>query len=84
VSDRNLTLEVTDRGKEYIALQGYDPAYGARPLKRVIQRLIQDPLALMLLEGKFSDGDICRVDLAEDGQGLQISPVRSGTTEETH
>ena len=73
VADRNLTLEVTDKAKEYIAIQGYDPNYGARPLKRTIQRLIQDPLALMLLAGKFSDGDICRVDLAEDGQGLKIT-----------
>jgi ATP-dependent Clp protease ATP-binding subunit ClpB len=63
---------VTDKAKEYIATQGYDPHYGARPLKRTIQRLIQDPLALLLLEGRFSDGDICRVDLAKDGQGLEI------------
>ena len=73
VADRHLTLEVTDMAKEYIATQGYDPIYGARPLKRTIQRLIQDPLALMLLAGKFSDEDVCRVDLAEDGQGLKIS-----------
>jgi ATP-dependent Clp protease ATP-binding subunit ClpB len=73
VTDRHLTLEVSDKAKEYIAIQGYDPNYGARPLKRVIQRLIQDPLALMLLEGRFTEGDICRVDLAEDGQGLKIS-----------
>jgi ATP-dependent Clp protease ATP-binding subunit ClpB len=73
VSERHLTLEVSDKAKEYIAIQGYDPHYGARPLKRTIQRLIQDPLALMLLGGKYSDGDSCRVDLAEDGQGLTIT-----------
>jgi len=73
VSERHLTLEVSDKAKEYLAIQGYDPHYGARPLKRTIQRLIQDPLALMLLGGKYSDGDSCRVDLAEDGQGLTIT-----------
>ena len=78
VAERHLTLEVTDKAKEYIATQGYDPHYGARPLKRTIQRLIQDPLALMLLAGKFSDGDSCRVDLAEDGQGLTITIAADG------
>jgi len=73
VSDRHLTLEVTDKAKEFIAIQGYDPNYGARPLKRTIQRLVQDPLALMLLSGGYSDGDICRIDLATDGQGLEIT-----------
>jgi len=73
VSDRHLTLEVTDKAVEFIAIQGYDPNYGARPLKRTIQRLIQDPLALMLLGGKYSDGDMCKVDLAIDGQGLEIT-----------
>ena len=73
VAERHLTLDVTDRAAEYIATQGYDPVYGARPLKRTIQRLIQDPLALLLLAGKFADGDTVSVDLAEDGQGLLIS-----------
>lgn len=73
VAERQLTLEVTERAKEYIAVQGYDPVYGARPLKRTIQRLIQDPLSLLLLEGRFTAGEVCTVDLAEDGQGLKIT-----------
>lgn len=73
VAERQLTLEVTERAKEYIAVQGYDPVYGARPLKRTIQRLIQDPLSLLLLEGRFAAGEVCTVDLAEDGQGLKIT-----------
>ncbi len=73
VAARDLTLKVTDKASEYLATQGYDPLYGARPLKRTIQRLIQDPLALLLLEGKFLAGDTCLVDLAGDGQGLTIS-----------
>jgi ATP-dependent Clp protease ATP-binding subunit ClpB len=72
VAERHLTLDVSGRAAEYIATQGYDPVYGARPLKRTIQRLIQDPLALQLLEGKFAEGDTVKVDLADDGQGLLI------------
>ncbi len=72
LSERHLTLNVSDGAKEYLAQEGYDPAYGARPLKRTIQRKIQDPLALMLLEGKFAEGDTVRVDLAVGGDGVVI------------
>ncbi|HUG36556.1 MAG TPA: ATP-dependent chaperone ClpB, partial [Candidatus Limnocylindrales bacterium] len=54
---RRVTLELTPAAKELLAREGYDPAYGARPLKRTIQRMIQDPLALRLLNGDFADGD---------------------------
>jgi ATP-dependent Clp protease ATP-binding subunit ClpB len=73
LAERHLQLTVSDRAREYLATEGYDPSYGARPLKRTIQRLLQDPLALMLLEGRFGDGDMVRVDLAEEGKGLVIS-----------
>ncbi len=73
LAERHLRLTVSDRAREYIASEGYDPAYGARPLKRTIQRLLQDPLALMLLEGKFAEEAEIRVDLATDGQGLVIA-----------
>jgi len=65
---RKLTLEITERAKALIADQGYDPAYGARPLKRTIQRLIQNPLAVKILEGEFKDGD--RVKIDSDGETL--------------
>jgi ATP-dependent Clp protease ATP-binding subunit ClpB len=55
--DRRIQLELTDRAKEWLAKEGFDPAYGARPLKRVLQKEIQDKLALKLLEGKFKEGD---------------------------
>jgi ATP-dependent Clp protease ATP-binding subunit ClpB len=58
---------VTDAAKELLAAEGYDPTYGARPLKRTIQRLIQDPLALRLLEREFVEGDTVVVDVAADG-----------------
>ncbi len=59
---QNITLELSDAAKEFIAREGYDPVYGARPLKRAIQRDILDPLSLALLEGKFRDGQLIRVD----------------------
>jgi ATP-dependent Clp protease ATP-binding subunit ClpB len=59
---RHVHLEVTPAAKALIAAQGYDPVYGARPLKRVIQRLLQNPIALELLEGNFHEGDTIRVE----------------------
>ena len=67
LAERRLELELTDAAKEVLAEAGWDPAYGARPLKRAIQRLVENPLALRLLEGDFADGDTIRVD-AEDGE----------------
>jgi ATP-dependent Clp protease ATP-binding subunit ClpB len=62
LADRELSLELTDAAKEALAEAGWDPAYGARPLKRAIQRLLENPLALRLLEGEFVGGDTIRVD----------------------
>jgi ATP-dependent Clp protease ATP-binding subunit ClpB len=64
LAGRKLDIEVTDAAKEYLAREGFDPLYGARPLKRTIQRLVQDPLARRVLEGEFHDGDRARVDVA--------------------
>ena len=68
---RRLSLVVTDAAKAWLARAGYDPAYGARPLKRLIQRTIGDQLALALLQGKYTDGDTITVDVSagEDAQG---------------
>jgi ATP-dependent Clp protease ATP-binding subunit ClpB len=67
LAERGLRLELTDAAKETLAEAGWDPTYGARPLKRAIQRLLENPLALRLLEGDFSEGDTVRVD-AGDGE----------------
>jgi ATP-dependent Clp protease ATP-binding subunit ClpB len=67
LSERRVTLVVTDAARKLLAKRGRDPVYGARPLKRAIQRLLQDPLAMMLLEGKFSEGETIEVD-AKDGE----------------
>jgi ATP-dependent Clp protease ATP-binding subunit ClpB len=68
LAERNLGLELTDAALDHIAKVGYDPDYGARPLKRVIQKEIADSVALGLLKGDYSDGDIVVVDAANDGQ----------------
>jgi ATP-dependent Clp protease ATP-binding subunit ClpB len=65
LGERGIRLELTDAAKEALAEAGWDPAYGARPLKRAIQRLVENPLALRLLEGDFADGDTIRVDARE-------------------
>ncbi|HEX3235492.1 MAG TPA: ATP-dependent chaperone ClpB [Gemmatimonadales bacterium] len=63
---RHLKLDVTPEARELLAVQGYDPVYGARPLKRVIQRELQNPIALEVLEGNFHEGDTIRVERAGD------------------
>jgi ATP-dependent Clp protease ATP-binding subunit ClpB len=67
LASRRLSLIVTGAAKDWLARAGYDPAYGARPLKRLIQRTIGDQLALALLEGKYTDGDTVTVDIAGPG-----------------
>jgi ATP-dependent Clp protease ATP-binding subunit ClpB len=65
IAERGLGLELTDAAKEQLVEAGWDPTYGARPLKRAIQRLVENPLALRLLEGEFAEGDTVRVDAAD-------------------
>jgi ATP-dependent Clp protease ATP-binding subunit ClpB len=67
LKDRKITLEFTDKAKDMVMEQGYDPVYGARPLKRTIQQQIENPLAVELLAGKFADGDTVRVDASPHG-----------------
>jgi ATP-dependent Clp protease ATP-binding subunit ClpB len=67
LAERGLGLELTDAAKEQLVEAGWDPTYGARPLKRAIQRLVENPLALRLLEGEFGEGDTVQVDV-EDGE----------------
>jgi ATP-dependent Clp protease ATP-binding subunit ClpB len=69
LADRGIELELTDDAKQVVADAGWDPTYGARPLKRALQRMVENPLALRLLEGEFSDGDTVSVD-ASDGELL--------------
>jgi ATP-dependent Clp protease ATP-binding subunit ClpB len=68
LTERKIELHLTEKGKEFLAREGYDPVFGARPLKRVIQRDVLSPLALKLMDGTFKEGDRIRVDF--DGQAL--------------
>jgi len=65
--DRHMTIEFSDKARQMLIDEGYDPVYGARPLKRTIQRRVLDPLALQVLEGRFRDGDHILVDADETG-----------------
>jgi ATP-dependent Clp protease ATP-binding subunit ClpB len=67
LADRKITLKLDDKAKDWLGEKGYDPAYGARPLKRAIQKYVQDPLAEMILEGKISDGETVKVSANKDG-----------------
>jgi ATP-dependent Clp protease ATP-binding subunit ClpB len=73
LSERRITLEVSTEAMDLIADRGYDPQYGARPLKRTIQSMIQDPLAIEILEGRYPEGSTVKVDLNPEGDGLQFS-----------
>jgi len=70
---RRLTLDVSDSAKSWLAERGYDPAYGARPLRRLIQQAIGDRLAKKLLAGEIVDGDTVHVDVADGGEGLDVT-----------
>lgn len=72
LAERGITLNISDKALEHMAREGYDPAYGARPLRRTIQRRLQDPLALMILDGKFTEGDTVAVDLSVAGNDIVI------------
>ena len=73
LADRRLTLEVSDAAKEWLALTGYDPVYGARPLRRLVQSAIGDQLAKAILAGEIRDGDTVIVDLDESKDALTVS-----------
>jgi ATP-dependent Clp protease ATP-binding subunit ClpB len=77
LAERHIVLDLTEAAKEALAEAGWDPAYGARPLKRAIQRLVENPLALRLLEGDFADGDAIRVDA--HGGVLEFEKAAAGT-----
>jgi ATP-dependent Clp protease ATP-binding subunit ClpB len=75
IGDRGLSIEISDHAKEQLAKEGYDPAFGARPLKRALQKLIIDPLAMKLLEGTFKPADIVFVNVNADGKvELSLEP----------
>jgi ATP-dependent Clp protease ATP-binding subunit ClpB len=75
LEDRKITLALDAKAREWLAEKGYDPAYGARPLKRTIQKSVQDPLAELILSGKIKDGEKVRVSVGRDGLVFNGAPV---------
>ena len=75
LAERSLGLELTEGARELIAARGYDPAFGARPLKRLIQREIQDPLAVKLLSGEIGEGDTVLVDADDESLTIGVVPT---------
>jgi ATP-dependent Clp protease ATP-binding subunit ClpB len=73
LADRRLELEVTDPARSWLANHRYDPVYGARPLRRLVQSAIGDQLAKQLLAGTVQEGDTVRVDLADSKDALTVS-----------
>jgi ATP-dependent Clp protease ATP-binding subunit ClpB len=78
LSDRKIRVELTEAAKGFLVAEGYDPMYGARPLKRTIQRRVLDPLAMRVLEGEFREGDLAVVDLR--ASGLVIEKAAAAVT----
>jgi len=75
LKERKIGLEITAAAKDRIVSEGYDPQYGARPMKRAIQRLVQDPLAHKLMNGDFAEGDMVLVDAREGAGDLEFSKL---------
>lgn len=82
LADRRLTVGVTPDARSWLAARGYDPVYGARPLRRLMQREIDDRLARAILAGDVRDGDTVRVTLASDGDGLEVRGVGSASDDQ--
>jgi ATP-dependent Clp protease ATP-binding subunit ClpA len=81
LAESGLGLEVTDAARALIAREGYDPQYGARPLRRAIQRLVENPLARRILAGEFAAGSVVRVDAADGELAFAAVPSAEPTPE---
>jgi len=77
LADRHVTIELTGSARDHLVRVGYDPAYGARPLKRAIQSELENPLAKAILEGRFAPKDTIRVDCRGGKMSFEKSPARA-------
>ena len=72
LTEKHITLELTEAARKWLAKQGYDPVFGARPLRRAIQKYVEGPLSLMLLQGKFGTADVVMADVNDEARGLKF------------
>ncbi len=77
LADRKIEIKLDDKARDWLAQKGYDPAYGARPLKRVIQKFVQDPLAEQMLAGKIKDGEAVKITAGKDGLMFNGAAVKA-------
>jgi ATP-dependent Clp protease ATP-binding subunit ClpB len=75
LEERKVRIELTPAARERLVRDGYDPAYGARPLRRTVQRLVQDPLAMRILDGSVLPGDLVRVDIDPNSDAMRFERV---------
>jgi ATP-dependent Clp protease ATP-binding subunit ClpB len=80
LEDRKIRIELTDAAKDLLIAEGYDPTYGARPLKRTLQRSVLDPLARRVLQGEFGEGDTVRIDAAGGELRFEADRVRAAVS----
>ncbi|MCX7939029.1 MAG: AAA family ATPase, partial [Thermoflexales bacterium] len=73
LKEKGLAIELSDAARKWLARQGYDPNFGARPLRRAMQKYLEGPLSIQLLKGQFKAGDCVRVDVAPEGNSLQFT-----------
>src|SRR3979490_3419078 len=79
LAERKVRIELTPAARERVVVDGYDPAYGARPLRRTVQRLVQDPLAMRILDGSVLPGDLVRVDVDPESDSMRFERVEEKT-----
>jgi ATP-dependent Clp protease ATP-binding subunit ClpC len=81
LSEHGIEVDITDSARTWLAQEGYDPAFGARPLKRALQKHVESPLSIRILQGEFGEGDRVIVDFAEE-DGLVFRQAESGASVE--
>jgi ATP-dependent Clp protease ATP-binding subunit ClpB len=82
LAERKVRIELTPAARERLVRDGYDPAYGARPLRRTVQRLIQDPLAMRILDGTVVPGSAVRVDIDPNSDSMRFAPIEQKAEQE--
>ena len=82
LAERKVRIELTPAARERLVRDGYDPAYGARPLRRTVQRLVQDPLAMRILDGSVLPGDLVRVDIDPNSDSMRFEQVEQTAAQE--